>query len=367
MTERVDVAVVGGGVVGLAVARATARRGRSTCVLERRPRPGMESSTHNSGVIHAGIHYPAGSLKARLCVEGREALYRFCARRDVPHARCGKLIVCSDAAEIADLEQIVARGRANGVDDLDLVDRRFVRKREPWVEAAAAVWSPSTGIVDADRLVRTLAADAVRRGAWLLPGTPVEGGAAGRGGVELRTPRERIAARTVVNAAGLYADDLSAMLGGEPFTIHPVRGEYAELAPRARRLINGPVYPLPDRSGLGLGVHFTTTTSGAVTIGPTARHQSAKDDYETGRLPLGVFLEAARRLTPRLAPDDLRPGGAGIRAKAGPPETPFADFIIRCDVRVPALVHAAGIDSPGLTACLAIGRLVSELVEEALG
>ena len=367
MTERVDVAIVGGGVVGLAAAGAAARRGRSICVLERHPRPGMESSTHNSGVIHAGIYYPAGSLKARLCVEGREALYRFCVRHDVPHARCGKLIVCSDASEIADLERLVERGRANGVDDLALVDRRFVREREPWIEAAAAVWSPSTGIVDADRLVRTLAGLAVRRGAYLLPGTPVEGGTAGRSGIELRTPRERIAARTVVNAAGLYADDLSAMLGGESFEIHPVRGEYAELAPRARRLINGPVYPLPDRSGLGLGVHFTTTTSGAVTIGPTARHQSAKDDYETGRLPLGVFLEAARRLTPRLAPDDLRPGGAGIRAKAGPPETPFADFIIRRDVRVPALVHAAGIDSPGLTACLAIGRLVSALVEEALG
>ena len=245
--EPIDVAIVGGGVVGLAAACAVAARGHATCVIERLPRPGLEASTHNSGVVHAGIYYPRDSLKAALCVEGRERLYAFCDEHGVPCVRCGKLIVAA-----------------------------------------------------------------------------------------------------------------------RPDEIHPVRGDYAELAPAAQHLVNGPVYPLPDPSGHGLGVHLTRTAWGSVTLGPTARYQARKDDYESDREPLAAFHAAARRLLPDLALNQLRPGGSGIRARGAPAGQAFSDFLIRRDRRQPRLVQAAGIDSPGLTASLAIAERVADLVEETL-
>lgn len=362
----VDLVVVGGGVVGLACARQAARPGRSVCLIERHGRFGAETSTHNSGVVHAGIYYPAGSLKGRLCVEGRDELYRFCARHDIPHRRCGKLIVARTDDELAQLEGLRARGEANGVTDLEIVDAGAVKRMEPHVAARAALWSPSTGIVSAEALVRTLRRDAAGREVVLLPGTPLVAGGGGAAGIELRTAAETIRARAVVNAAGLHADEVSARLDGRRFRIHPCRGEYAELVGASRKLIRRPVYPVPAPAGEHLGVHLTPTTWGNVTVGPTVRYQASRDDHEKDRLPVEAFVEPARALLPAARRDDLRLGGAGIRAKLSPDPAVFSDFLIARDPRQPRLIHAAGIDSPGLTACLAIGRLVAGLVDEVL-
>ncbi len=354
------IVVVGAGVVGLAIARALAARGRDVCVLERHPRAGQDTSTHNSGVIHAGLYYPPDSLKARLCLEGRHRLYAFCEAHRVPHVRCGKLIV-GGAGDEAEFERLLANAAACGA-RLEAVDRAFVRAREPHVEAERALWSPDTGWLESEALVRALQADAMARGAAVLVGTPlVAVESAPGGGLVVVTPRERIEAELLVNAAGLYADEVSAMSGGESFRIYPCRGEYAEIAPRGRHLVRGLVYPAPHRSGHSLGMHLTRTLGGAVWVGPTARFVDDKTDYEGDRLTAADFFEPARVLLPELEAGDLRLGGSGLRPKLHPPTERFADFLVRRDRMNPYVVQAAGIESPGLTSCLAIGEYAAEL------
>lgn len=352
----IEVAVVGGGVVGLSAALALAEEGASVCVLEREARTGHGTSTRNSGVIHAGLYYPAATLKAVLCVEGRDRLYAFCAQHGVPHRRCGKLVVAHDA-ERQEIEALAARARGNGV-NVEIVGADEIRRREPHVTGAdLAIWSPDSGIVEAESLVRTLTRLCREQDVAILVGTPLVGADAVSDGIELATPHERLRAATVVNAAGLYADHVSALLGASAFTIFPCRGEYVELAASKRHWLNGLVYPLPH--GVGLGVHLVKTTWGSVLLGPTVGYQDSRDDYESHRLPIEAFVEPARVLLPELTLADLQPGSTGIRAKLHGPDQSFADFLIERDPINPRVIQAAGIDSPGLTSSLAIGARVA--------
>jgi len=351
------IAVIGAGVVGLTTARALAGRGRDVVVIERHRRPGLDTSTHNSGVVHAGLYDPPGSVKALLCVEGRERLMSFAAEHGVPHVQCGKLIVANED-EGAALDRLAANALASGV-VLEPASPAFMREREPNIRAARGLWSPLTGWIDAEAYVRALEHELRRLDVPLLVGTALVGCERSGDRMTLVTAQERIDVDAIVNAAGLFADDVSRLCGGEAFTIYPCRGEYAELAPRARGLVTGLVYPVPHASGHGLGVHFTKTLGGEVWIGPTIEYRQRKGDYEEGRLPLAAFLEPTRALLPSITIDDLRLSGSGIRAKLHPPSESFADFMIREDSKQPRLFHAAGIDSPGLTASLAIGEYIA--------
>ena len=363
--DEFDCAVIGAGVVGLAVARALALRGREVIVLESEGAIGTGTSSRNSEVIHAGIYYPQGSLKAQLCVEGKQRLYAYAEERGLPHRRCGKLIVATSAAQVGQLEAIAAKARANGVDDLVPLSRAQARAMEPALECLAALHSPSTGIVDSHALMLSLQGDLEHAGGVLALKSCVIGAECGGTGIVLKSADgTALRCNSVVNAAGLAAPLLARQFDGLPAAAVPrawfAKGSYFTLAGRApfSRLI----YPVPEAAGLG--VHLTLDLGGQAKFGPDVQWVASPDDLVVDPARGDGFYAEVRKYWPALPDGALLPGYAGIRPKISGPGEAAADFMIQGPEAhgVPGLVNLFGIESPGLTSSLAIGRCVGDLL-----
>ena len=358
MAERCEAVVIGAGVVGLAVGRQLARAGREVLVLERHELIGSEISSRNSEVIHAGIYYPTGSVKARTCVRGKALLYEHCKSYNVPHERVGKIIVATAAAQRETLEAYRRQALINGVGELPWMTRADILALEPEVEAIAGVYSESTGIIDSHAFMLSLLGDIEAAGgsiAYLTEVTDLK--QVGRG-VRVRCGDFDLDADAVVNAAGLAAPAMAARLGGA-HTGYYAKGHYYTLSGKTpfSRLI----YPVAEAGGLG--VHVTLDMAGQARFGPDVVWQD-DEDYGFDGTHIGAFVEAIRRYYPGLDESRLNPGYTGIRPKLAPPGEPASDFVIEgpADLGVPGLVNLLGIESPGLTSSLAIAEEVAEIL-----
>ncbi|MSQ20381.1 MAG: NAD(P)/FAD-dependent oxidoreductase [Betaproteobacteria bacterium] len=364
--ETVDTIVIGAGVVGLAIARELAMAGREVIMLEAADGIGTETSSRNSEVIHAGIYYDPGSVKAAMCVAGKRLLYDFCRSHGVPHVNCGKLIVATTNEQIAQLEKIHAQAAANGVNDLRAIPARAAMAMEAALHCVAALHSPSTGIIDSHAFMLALLGDAEAHGAMLVCKSPVLAGAITDAGIELSingADPMRIRAQAVVNAAGLHAQSLAGRISGFPSAqvppTHYCKGNYYTLIGRSpfSRLI----YPVPEAAGLG--VHVTIDLAGQARFGPDVEWIDAID-YRVDPRRADSFYAAIRTYWPDLKDGALQPGYAGIRPKLQPQGAPGRDFVISVpgDHGVRGLVNLFGIESPGLTAALAIARYVRAML-----
>ena len=394
-TPGFDVAVIGGGAVGLATAMALLREHRvSLVVLEAEKELAAHQTGNNSGVIHSGLYYKPGSLKARLCTEGREEMYRFCQEHDVPHERCGKVVVALDDGQIPALDELQRRGSANGLSDLRRLSIDELREHEPHVAGIAGLYVRETGIVNYRAVteayagvVRELGGD-VRTTSKLVRVTHVPGG----GSIVLHTTQGDVECRMLINCGGLQSDRVARLCGVEPnVQIVPFRGEYYELAPHASKLVRNLIYPVPDPAFPFLGVHFTRMIGGGVEAGPNAvlalsRHgycwgncsitdlaqtltfpgfwRLARKYWRTGcgevhrSLSRTAFLAALRRLLPELTAADLKPGGAGVRAQAVERSGAMVD-----DFRIQFasnMAHVLNAPSPAATASISIGRYIAQ-------
>jgi L-2-hydroxyglutarate oxidase LhgO len=369
MLAEVDVAIIGAGVIGLAIAHEIAQGKKEIFVFERNRTFGLETSSRNSEVIHAGIYYPENSLKAKLCVEGKNLLYELCNKHNIACKRCGKIIVATDENEIDWLRELHEQGRRNGVDDLRLLPQTEVKKLEPNIEARAGLLSPSSGVCDSHDLLKFLYDQSRGKGVSFAFGTEVTGvertGTRYRVQIKDRDGISAFVAHAILNCAGLNSDRIAQLAGIDiakaGYRLHYCKGEYFSLDSKYRNLVTRLIYPAPDQAGHG--IHWRQTLDARVLLGPSARYVESID-YSVDETHKQYFYSSVKRFLPFLELEDLAPESAGIRPKLQGPEDDFRDFVITDEKKAgfPGLINLIGIESPGLTAALAIARHVGRMM-----
>jgi len=370
-----EITIIGAGVCGLAVAAEISGGGREVCLVEKKESYGLETSSRNSEVIHSGIYYPQGTLKAGLCVRGKQLLYELCEKHGIPHRKLGKLVVASSREEIRELRELKENGQRNGVDDLILIDRQELERLEPHVAGEAALLSPSTGIIDSHSLVRYFEQVARRNdvtfsyNAEAVDLSPESGGY--RIGIRQCGQAFSFLSRVVINCAGLRSDRIAAAAGIDiakaGYRLHYSKGEYFSVLKRRQTLVNHLIYPVPQSDSGWLGVHITLDLQGQMKLGPSAE-DVGEIDYTVDPGHQEMFFAAARKYLPHLASQDLRPDTAGVRPKLAKEGEGFRDFVIRdeTDKGLPGFIDLIGIESPGLTCSPAIAAYVANIVRNIL-
>ena len=400
-SQEYDIAIVGGGIIGLSTAMHLSSRvpGWRVAVLEKERELATHQTGHNSGVIHSGIYYRPGSFKSQFCVEGVEKLLRFCEDNEIEYEQCGKVIVATDESELGRLETLYERGVANGVGGLEMIGSERLKEIEPHAAGVKALWSPQTGIVDYSKVAQTYAARFEQAGGDIFTEAPVQDINRAGNSLSLETPKGIVQAKHIINCAGLYSDKIAEMTGERTgVRIIPFRGEYYTLRPESHHLVSGLIYPVPDPRFPFLGVHYTKGIYGSVEAGPNAVLAMSREGYRKRDLDLGetwdtvsyggfwrmlrrnwkiglgelhrsyskgVFLRDLQKLLPEVREADLAPGGSGVRAQAVAKDgTLLDDFNI---IRGREAVHVLNAPSPGATSSLAIGEYIVGLAAEAFG
>ncbi len=376
MKFKSNITIIGAGVVGLAIAARVASRDRVVYVLEKNERFGQETSSRHSGVIHSGIYYPEGSLKAKLCVEGNRLLYELCRKHGIGYRKLGKLIVATGDGEIAQLEELQERGQRNGAQGLRIISRHELNKLEPNVKGVAALLSPSTGIIDSHALMGFFAARAREGGAEIAYRKKVVGIEKVSDGYKItveENDKDKFSFTThiLINCAGLYCDKMAELAGIDAgragYRLHYCKGEYFTVGNGKSKLVKRLIYPVPEVKGTGLGVHVTLDLEGRMRLGPNTQYVDSID-YAVDSRHKDSFYKSAIKMLPFIDYEDLDPEMAGIRPKLQGPGEDVRDFVIRdeSDKGLPGFINLIGIESPGLTSSPAIGRYVAGIVKSIL-